>query len=412
MIFTSFWFILFVVVLVVLFHSSRLYVWRTAILALANTLFYLHFAGPAGVIPIAALGCLTYFLGLQRSRFGIDIGIILSVLSLIFYKYTTFIFDNAVLLVPQLKQFPVSQYVNVTAPLAISFFVFEFVHYLVEVRKGRPSIEHPMDFFHFAMFFPTLVAGPIKRYEQFLPALKRGLVSARVSSLDFEAGIFRVACGFAKKLTADSLSVFIVASQSNLSNLPLFDRWLVLAAIAMRIYLDFSGYSDMAIGVARTMGIKIPENFNWPYLATNIKDFWRRWHISLSSWIRDYIYIPLGGARTGAFRKSFILGFAFMLCGLWHGAAWNYILWGLYHGLGLILNHTFSSIFRPSEFATRGHNEPRPGLNRLISVSIQAMISFSSWLVTTAFVWSGWLLFFYPPKQALAMFLSLFNVQL
>jgi alginate O-acetyltransferase complex protein AlgI len=175
-------------------------------------------------------------------------------------------------------------------------------------------------------------------------------------------------------------------------------------AIGFRILLDFSGYSDMAIGFARMMGIRLPENFNWPYLAGSIIDFWRRWHISLSTWIRDYIYIPLGGSRHGLLRKTFN-GFAAMaLCGLWHGAAWNFALWGIYHGIGLAVAGAV-----PVPRALSG--ELRADLSNFsTAMTTGAVFAWraTSWLATMLFVQLGWLLFFYPADQALHMAWKLF----
>jgi alginate O-acetyltransferase complex protein AlgI len=165
-------------------------------------------------------------------------------------------------------------------------------------------------------------------------------------------------------------------------------RWVVFLAIGFRILLDFSGYSDMAIGFARMLGVRLPENFQWPYLATSVRDFWQRWHISLSLWIRDYVYIPLGGGRGGAGRRVINALVAFALCGLWHGPAWHFVAWGLYHGAGLTVSATY-----------------RAGLGRL-GARLGAVLDhtpFLAWAVTFAFVMAGWLLFFYPVGQALRM---------
>ncbi|HEY5813473.1 MAG TPA: MBOAT family O-acyltransferase, partial [Terrimicrobiaceae bacterium] len=174
---------------------------------------------------------------------------------------------------------------------------------------------------------------------------------------------------------------------------PLTGRWLLFAAVAFRILLDFSGYSDIAIGLARMMGIAIPANFNWPYLSTNIREFWHRWHISLSTWIRDYIYIPLGGSRHGNVRR-FLNGLAaFSLCGLWHGAGWNFMLWGLYHGLGLSVSHFY--------------RELPLGIGRTAE-KVFTVVPVLGWLVTLLFVWLGWLLFFFPVPKAWEMAVHLF----
>ena len=174
-------------------------------------------------------------------------------------------------------------------PLGISFFVFEFVHYLIEIRRGHRPIRSPLSFALFTSFWPSLVAGPIKRYRQYVVSLSHG--ARNVSSDDVLAGMLRLAIGICKKFLGDVLTGWIQTQQASFDAQPLSTRWIIVVAIGFRILLDFSGYSDMAIGFARMMGIRLPENFNWPYLAHSISDFWRRWHISLSTWIRDYIYI-------------------------------------------------------------------------------------------------------------------------
>jgi alginate O-acetyltransferase complex protein AlgI len=222
------------------------------------------------------------------------------------------------------------------APLGVSFFAFEFVHYLYEIRRGAAPLRNPLRFLLFAIFYPSLVAGPIKRFREFDPALSAG--AERVTAADLLEGLQRIALGFFKKVViADNLTSAIDHFSPRMSELPLGGRWLFLAALALRIVADFSGYSDIAIGAARLLGIRLPENFNWPYAARNLQDFWQRWHISLSSWIRDYVYIPLGGNRVTPWRRATNVLLAFALCGLWHGPAWNFALWGIYHGAGLAI---------------------------------------------------------------------------
>jgi alginate O-acetyltransferase complex protein AlgI len=216
--------------------------------------------------------------------------------------------------------------------------------------------------------------------------------------------MLRVTIGIVKKFGGDILTGWIQTQQPAFDFLPLSTRWMIVIAIGFRILLDFSGYSDMAIGFARMMGIRLPENFNWPYLAHSITDFWRRWHISLSTWIRDYIYIPLGGSRHGLLRKS-LNGFAAMaLCGLWHGSAWNFALWGIYHGAGLALA---SAVPLPKLLAGEQHVGFSTFRATMMSVTF-VMWRAVSWLVTMLFVQLGWLLFFYPADEAFHMASRLF----
>ena len=277
-------------------------------------------------------------------------------------------------------------------PLGVSFFAFEFVHYLFEVKNGNEPIRDPLKFLLFSIFFPSLVAGPIKRYTQFLPALEEG--SRKFSAEYFSDGLRRIAIGYVKKVViADNLTFYIDQHQPHFATLGLVDRWELVAMIALRILMDFSGYSDIAIGFARMLGVTLPENFNWPYLARNIQDFWQRWHISLSSWIRDYVYIPLGGSRHGAVRRVFNGLAAFALCGLWHGPAWHFVIWGVYHGVGLAICATYESI---------------PGIGPVIARAFRKE-PFLGWVLTQVFVCLGWLIFFYPLRDALVMTRQLFG---
>ena len=397
MIFTTYWFFVFAAILFPLYWLAP---WRPARLALllaGCVVFHAHFAGAAGVIPIILLGVATYFAG-RSGRPGWCLAtIVLCVAALGVYKYAGFFVHSTVgLFDPQLAEQAarwVKHVLPAAPPLAISFFTFEFVHYLYDVRKGRMRIHNPVDFALFSIFFPTLVAGPIKRCGDFLPALRRGVVE--VASADVAIGLVRVAIGFGKKvLISDNLAAIINYYGPTFVHEPLGRRWLLFAAIAFRILLDFSGYSDIAIGLARMFGIVVPENFHWPYLARSIQEFWQRWHISLSTWIRDYIYIPLGGSRYGVGRKILNGFIVFALCGLWHGAAWNFIVWGIFHGAGLAICGNYRLFL--GRFGA--------GIGAIFD-----RFPLLPWALTTAYVWIGWLLFFYPLPQAWRMALALFS---
>jgi alginate O-acetyltransferase complex protein AlgI len=397
MIFTTYWFFAFAATAIPLYLLVPWPKARLVLLLVACAIFHAHFAGAAGVLPIIILAIATFLAGRSGRSDWCAGAIILCVAALGIYKYAGFfagaflgLFDRE--MAGQATAW-VRHILPATPPLAISFFTFEFVHYLYDVRKGRMRIGNPLDFALFAIFFPSLVAGPIKRCGDFLPALQRGVAHVRL--VDVAEGLGRVARGFLKKVViSDNLAQMINYYGPKFTEVPLGARWALLAAIAFRILLDFSGYSDIAIGLARMFGIALPENFRWPYLARNLQEFWQRWHISLSTWIRDYIYIPLGGSRFGVSRKI-INGFiVFALCGLWHGAAWNFILWGLYHGAGLAVCGNYRLFFGRFGMAAGVFFERFPPL---------------SWLVTTGYVWFSWLLFFYPLPQASRMAASLFS---
>jgi alginate O-acetyltransferase complex protein AlgI len=332
---------------------------------------------------------------------------VLCAATLIFYKYTTFLTDKVIgAILPALGgaiHDTARALVPGTIPLGISFFTFEFVHYLIDLRRGGKPILSARDYAAFIFYWPTMVAGPIKRYQQFIPALHRG--STQASADDVMLGFIRVLIGFAKKWAADNLTTWIEVFEVLYATQTIGMRWLFLLAIAFRILLDFSGYSDMAIGFARMMGIVVPENFNWPYLARTPAEFWQRWHMSLSSWIRDYIYIPLGGNRFGIPRRIVNAMAAMLICGLWHGPDWNFAVWGLYHGLGLGVTALLQRrIELPSAAAMQNPSA------LAYANPMRLPIAVVSWAATMLFVAFGWLLFFYPVDKALRFALGLFGM--
>ena len=397
MIFTTYWFLLFAVLAVAVFRVLPRPLWRLWWLGAACATFHIHFAGPAGVLPIIILMVITFFAGRTRSRSLCAWAMATCVAALCFYKYALFLI--AALVAPASDSLAsvlthgTSSIMPGAPPLGISFFTFEFVHYLFEVRRGGEPIRSPLKFLLFSIFFPSLVAGPIKRYTQYLPSLESAAASS-FSAADLAAGLFRVGLGFAKKvLVADQLTLYIDHWQPRFAEETLAGRWVIFAAIALRILMDFSGYSDIAIGCAKMMGIRLPENFDWPYLASNLQDFWQRWHISLTSWIRDYVYIPLGGSRHGWARRVLSGLAAFALCGLWHGPAWHYVFWGVYHGFGLAVCVTYERI---------------PVLGPAVALVFRREPNIGRAL-TLLYAWLGWLVFFYPVQEAWRMAQLLFG---
>jgi len=225
---------------------------------------------------------------------------------------------------------------GVLLPIGISFFTFHAISYVVDVyRQDAAAQKRPVEAALYLLVFPQLVAGPIVRYRQIADQL-----SSRFASLDdFGYGVRRFIIGLSKKmliantLAAPADQIFAMPA----AELTAAHAWTGVACYTLQIYFDFSGYSDMAIGLGRMFGFRFPENFNYPYIAASIQDFWRRWHMSLSAWFRDYVYIPLGGNRASTGRMYFNLVLVFFLCGLWHGASWTFVVWGLYHGTFLVL---------------------------------------------------------------------------
>lgn len=251
------------------------------------------------------------------------------------FKYGNYIVDNLNLLLAPLGLAPLDV-APIHLPIGISFFTFQAISYVVDVYRGEQRPQQSLiDSGLYIAMFPQLIAGPIVRY---------GTISAQLASRvvdleSFSIGIRRFIIGLAKKVLIAN-QVALVADQifdAPASELSLGLAWLGILCYALQIYFDFSGYSDMAIGLGRMFGFKFPENFNYPYVARSMQDFWRRWHISLSSWFRDYLYIPLGGNQKGAVRTYCNLWVVFILCGLWHGASWNFVVWGMLHGSFLVL---------------------------------------------------------------------------
>ena len=230
------------------------------------------------------------------------------------------------------------KYGPLAAPLGISFFTFQAVAYLVDVKRGTSLAEPGLARFSLAMaLFPKITAGPIARFGPLLADI--GRLSPRLE--DFRRGAWRFAVGLAKKtLVAGALAPLADAAFKHGPGLDMGTAWLGLVCYTAQIYFDFSGYTDMAVGLGLLFGLRLPENFDHPYIAKSVREFWRRWHISLSTWFRDYLYIPLGGSRVAPWRVRGNLLVVFALCGVWHGATLNFLVWGLWHGLFLSLERT------------------------------------------------------------------------
>ncbi len=228
-------------------------------------------------------------------------------------------------------------------PAGISFYTFQTMSYMIDVFRGECVAEKSFwKFACFVSFFPHLIAGPLTRHNQLIPQLDR--IEAEGVRPQWSSGVYLFAVGLTKKvLVADRIGNLVDPLILDMSKLTSLTGWLALIGYSMQIYFDFSGYSDMAIGLGRLFGIELPQNFNSPYKALNPSDFWRRWHITLSRWLKDYLYISLGGNRCGPLRKNLNLLITMALGGFWHGANWTFIGWGLFHGMILILYHQMQS---------------------------------------------------------------------
>jgi alginate O-acetyltransferase complex protein AlgI len=331
----------------------------------------------------------------QAWAYGVALAVAIGVLA--FYKYgglaVSTLGDGLTLLdAGTLPSFP-----QLALPLAISFFTFEFVHYIVDARRGTLPEHGAGEFLAFMLFFPTMVAGPIKRFQDFQPQI----ASARADARDLSDGATRIAIGLAKKIViADSMPALTtpLLSDAAMRAASPLEIAVALLAFAVKIYMDFSGYSDIAIGSARLFGIRVPENFAWPYLRRNIAEFWRHWHMSLTSWITDYVYKPLGGNRRGLALTAVNVVIAMAVSGLWHGAEWHFVAWGLFHGALLAGFRLWEGLVK------------RPMLARLPALTEGTFASLAGrggavagGALTFALVTLGWGLFVMPVGRFLLM---------
>jgi alginate O-acetyltransferase complex protein AlgI len=352
---------------------------RVELLLVASYIFYASWSIPYALL-VFGMAVSNYIFGLIIGRAGqgskrllliVFVAFDLGVLAL--FKYWDFAAANI---------WPLAHtFLGVTAdpvllrlvlPLGISFFTFEFIHYLVDISRGAVPVHGFSKFHVFAAFFPTQIAGPIKRFQQFVPSLEVLGKFDRALALD---GLRLIAVGVAKKvLLADRLAPmanrgFGAAADAGIGTT---DAWISVLAFSLQIFFDFSGYTDIARGSAQLFGFHIPLNFDAPYLATSVSDFWRRWHISLSSWLRDYLFIPLGGSRRPMPIIVRNLMITMALGGLWHGAAWHFVGWGVFWGAALAVHHL-----------VRGRARLGSGLLQVVT----------GWAITQLVVLVGWVLF-------------------
>ena len=354
-------------------------------LLLASIVFYAW--GAFSFLPILLGSCVVnYYLvealskmeGLKRKQ-ALVASIILNVSILVYFKYANFIVDSL-----HLKEFGLG-WTAVALPIGISFFSFQSMSYSIDVyRKTVRPLDKLSEYLVYILSFPQMIAGPIVRFTD----VEKELRSRVVLSSNFLNGFYRFALGLFKKvLIANTLaSIFPLDGLSALG----MEGWsspqtfVAIIAYTFQIYFDFSGYSDMAIGLGGIMGFTFPENFKQPYRATSITDFWRRWHITLSSWMRDYLYMPLGGNRVSSNARLYTnLVVVFAISGIWHGASWNFLLWGLYHGAFLILDRLF------------------------LRKALDSIPAFCSRIITFSFVVVGWVFFAIEDFSVASEFISL-----
>ena len=343
---------------------------------LAASLFFYFWGEPSYLLLMGATILATWLFGVitglllrkgkeRLAGWVAGLGVLLVLSSLLYYKY-------AGLLATTLKDVFGIQWrlKRILMPIGISFYTFQAMSYLWDVRrKTIPAVMNPVKLGAYIAMFPQLIAGPIVRAGDVIADLD----APRMDLEHTWHGMLRFIRGLGKKvLLANSLAAvtgdaFGLPANSMSTGLV----WFSALLYALQIYFDFSGYSDMAIGMGEAMGFRLPENFNFPYLAVSVRDFWRRWHMTLSSWLRDYVYIPLGGNRKGGFRTGMNLMIVFLVCGFWHGAQWNFVFWGLWYGLWMII-------------------ERIPAVRNKVMKAIPAPVR---WLFTMAIVLIGWVLF-------------------
>ncbi len=268
----------------------------------------------------------------NRNKIILIFGIIVNIALLIYFKYTDFFIKNIDyafnLNIPLL---------NLTLPLAISFFTFQQISYLVDSYRGDTKEYDFLNYALFVTFFPQLIAGPIVHHKEMMPQFMK-LKNRYINYKNISMGFFIFSIGLFKKvIIADTFSIWATNGFDKAIDLNLFEAWATSLSYTFQIYFDFSGYTDMAIGLALLFNIELPINFNSPYKSTNIQEFWRRWHITLSRFLREYIYIPIGGNRVKEIRVYFNLLITFIIGGIWHGAGWTFLFWGFLHGLALII---------------------------------------------------------------------------
>ena len=362
----------FITLTVIAYFAIPNRVWRNTVL-LAASLFFYAWGEPRLVVLMLLAVLVAYVGGLlierfrQRQKPGLQtlsfvVTTVLLTANLFFFKYLNFTVDNLNLLGLNIRV------PAIALPIGISFYTFQILSYVIDLHRGKVALQrNPFYLALYVSFFPQLIAGPIVRYETVEDEIRH----RRENLDDIEAGVKRFIVGLAKKVlianNVAAIAEMIYGGNPEIYGTALY--WVAAVAYTLQIYFDFSGYSDMAIGLGLIFGFHFLENFNYPYIARSITDFWRRWHISLSTWFRDYIYIPLGGNRVKRSRWIFNLMVVWGLTGFWHGAQWNFIFWGLYYGLLLLAEKLF--------------------LHKLLE-KLPGMLQ---WLYTMVIVIVGWVLF-------------------
>lgn len=310
--------------------------YKNIVLLIFSFIFYFY-GEPKYILLMLIEVLFSYFmtLSLEKNKSKSLLGIIISfhIFLLCVFKYFNFIITN----INSIFDGNISL-LNIVLPIGISFYTFQIISYEVDVYRGKVKASKSLiDYMTYVFLFPQLIAGPIVRYE----TISKELKSRKVTLEDFSYGVNRFIIGLFKKVVIANNIGELCNILNGSSEVSVLLYWILGISYMLQIYFDFSGYSDIAIGIGRMIGFKFPENFNYPYTANSVTDFWRRWHMTLSSWFRDYVYIPLGGNRVSTLKHIRNILVVWMLTGLWHGASWNFIIWGIYFGVILIIEKYF-----------------------------------------------------------------------
>ena len=305
------------------------------------------------------------------------VGIFLNVLLLFGFKYIPFVATaiGNITGLPVGSSLAIWAKTNIVPPITLSFFVFELIAYLVDTYRGNSPAKDFLNFAAYKLFFAKLLSGPITRYQEFAPQL---ITRSRPVLPDITEGVWLFACGAVKKgIIADNLARLVDLSFRNTERAGSIDLWLALFAYGIQIYCDFSGYIDMARGSALLLGFKLPQNFDFPYFSASISDFWRRWHMTLGAWMRNYLYIPLGGSRGGLWRTCLNLMIIMLVVGIWHGANWGFIIWGVWHGAALVVHRLWMEVCSAFEDL---HKIWKPLPMKLLAIAITQLVVFVGWI--------------------------------
>ncbi|MGB3533353.1 MAG: MBOAT family O-acyltransferase [Microcoleaceae cyanobacterium] len=370
--------------------------WRLFVLLVASLIFYATLQPQ--YIPLLLL-CIVFNYGLaqaigepleshlanlawNRRRFSLLIfGIIVNVCLLFGFKYIPFTLNTLgfTLNLPHLSDQADWFKTYIISPLGLSFFCFELIAYLVDVYRGAPVATSFLEFTTYKFLFPKLISGPITRYHHLNNQFKTLSFPVTEEIVD---GLWLIARGAVKKgLFADHIGILVDLSLNNLQRAGSGDLWLAFFAYGLQLYLDFSGYVDMARGTALLLGLSLPKNFDSPYFTTSIADFWRRWHMTLGDWLRNYLYFPLGGSRSGLYRTCLNLLIVMIIAGIWHGAAWGFVVWGMLHGLALVIHRLSERLSK--KWSLDWIWQTIPGI-------------MSGWLITQFMVFFAWIFFRLP----------------